>query len=101
MKNINIQKIETDAYNIALLYCIKNYNETITHSDIINSIKKLCRQHKELADEILEYINRLITFLDVSFPDYKKVFPNLQGETPLSLLEKYPTVKDILSPENM
>mgnify|MGYP000876926492 CR=1 FL=1 len=51
LKNINIRKIKsdkTDAYNIALLYRIKNYNETITHSDTVNSIKKLCRQHKEL-----------------------------------------------------
>ena len=103
MKNINIRKIKsdkTDAYNIALLYRIKNYNETITHSDTVNSIKKLCRQHKELTDEIVEHINRLIAFLDISFPDYKKVSPDLQGKTPLSLLEKYPTVQDVLSPEN-
>ena len=103
MKNTNIRKIKsdkTDAYNIALLYRIKNYNETITHSDTVNSIKKLCRQHKELTDEIVEHINRLIAFLDISFPDYKKVSPDLQGKTPLSLLEKYPTVQDVLSPEN-
>ena len=45
MKNINIRKIKsdkTDAYNIALLYRIKNYNETITHSNTVNNIKKLC-----------------------------------------------------------
>ncbi|MGP1568377.1 MAG: IS110 family transposase [Peptoanaerobacter stomatis] len=96
LKNINIRKIKsdkTDAYNIALLYRIKNYNETITHSDTVNSIKKLCRQHKELTDEIVEHINCLIAFLDISFPD-------LQGKTSLSLLEKYPTVQDVLSPEN-
>lgn len=103
LKNINIRKIKsdkTDAYNIALLYRIKNYHETIIHSDTINSIKKLCRQHKELTDEIVEHINRLIAFLDVSFPDYKKVFRDLQGKTPLSLLAKYPNVEDVLSPEN-
>ena len=103
LKNINIRKIKsdkTDAYNIALLYRIKNYNETITHSDTVNSIKKLCRQHKELTEEIVEHINRLIAFLDISFPDYKKVFPDLQGKTPLFLLEKYPTVQDVLSLEN-
>ena len=103
LKNINIRKIKsdkTDAYNIALLYRIKNYNETITHSDTVNSIKKLCRQHKELTDEIVEHINRLIAFLDISFPDFKKVFADLQGKTPLSLLEKYPTIQEVLSPEN-
>lgn len=103
LKNINIRKIKsdkTDAYNIALLYRIKNYNETITHSDTVNSIKKLCRQHKELTDEIVEHINRLIAFLDISFPDFKKVFTDLQGKTPLSLLEKYPTIQEVLSPEN-
>ena len=48
----------------------------------------------------MEHINRLIAFLDISFSDYKKVFPDLQGKIPLSLLEKYPTVQDVLSPEN-
>ena len=103
MKNINIRKIKsdkTDAYNIALLYRIKNYNETIAHSDTVNSIKKLCRQHKELTVEIVEHINRLIAFLDISFPDFKKVLKDLQGKTPLSLLEKYPTIQEVLSPEN-
>jgi len=102
IKNINIRKVKsdkTDAYNIALLYRLKNYSETETHADIIISIKKLCRQHKELTDEIVEHINRLTGFLDTSFPDFRKVFTDLQGKTALTILAEYPTVTAILDPE--
>ena len=34
------------------------------------------------------------------FSDYKKIFPDLQGRTSLSLLEKYSDVGNVLSSEN-
>lgn len=100
LKNINIRKVKsdkTDAYNIALLYRLKNYNETTTNSELVESIKGLCRQHKELTDEIVEHVNRLTGFLDISFPEFKKVFKDLQGKTALMILEKYSSTDIILN----
>lgn len=52
-----------------------------------------------MTDEIVKYIDRLTSFLDTSFPDFRKFFTDLQVKTGLTILTEYLKVTAILDPK--
>ena len=100
IKNLNIRKIKsdkTDAYNIALLYRLKNFPSSESYSDLIESIKQLCRQHENISNEIVEHTNRLTGYLDISFPGFRKIFTKIKGKTTLKFLQTIPDIGTFLT----
>lgn len=98
VKNISIRKIKNDkvdAYRIALLYRLHVMKPTNIPSEAISCLRALCRQHHDLKNDVVAYTNRLIAYLDQSFPGCQKIFYDLSGKTSLAVLSRWPTPQAI------
>ena len=99
IRNIDIRKIKNDkvdAYRIAYLYRLGKLKASNIPAGEISRLRSLCRFHIAMTNDITEHTLRLRSYVDQSFPGFEKVFSKLRGKTPLAILEKYPTPKDIL-----
>ena len=75
LKNINVRKIKTDkvdAYRLALLYRMNVLRRSQVPTEMLRSLRMLCRQHYELKGDITRYKNRLTALLDQIFPGLTK-----------------------------
>ena len=99
IRNIDIRNIKNDkvdAYRIAYLYRLGKLKASNIPVGEISRLRSLCRFHIAMTNDITEHILRLRSYVDQSFPGFEKVFSKLRCKTPLAILEKYPTPKDIL-----
>lgn len=100
LKNINVRKIKTDkvdAYRLALLYRMNVLRRSQVPTEMLRSLRMLCRQHYELKGDITRYKNRLTALLDQTFPGFSKVFSDPAAAGALAVLEQYPTPGYILA----
>lgn len=100
IKNISIRKIKSDkvdAYRIAFLYRLQDFETTNMPVDILFDMRNLTRQHCDLVKTRTMYTNQLIAVLDQAFPSFKKVFKDLTSITALNLLEQFQTPQRLLS----
>ncbi len=94
LKNISVRKIKTDkvdAYRLALLYRMNVLRRSQVPTDMLHSLRMLCRQHYELKGDITRYKNRLTALLDQTFPGFSEIFSDPAAAGALSVLERYPT----------
>lgn len=100
LKNISVRKIKTDkvdAYRLALLYRMNVLRRSQIPTDMLRSLRMLCRQHYELKGDITRYKNRLTALLDQTFPGFSEIFSDPAAAGALSVLERHPTPSDILT----
>ena len=93
LKNINVRKIKTDkvdAYRLALLYRMNVLRRSQVPTEMLRSLRMLCRQHYELKGDITRYKNRLTALLDQTFPGFSKIFSDPAAAGALAVLEQYP-----------
>ena len=100
LENINVRKIKTDkvdAYRLALLYRMNVLRRSQVPTEMLRSLRMLCRQHYELKGDITRYKNRLTALLDQTFPGFSKIFSDPAEAGALAVLEQYPTPDHILA----
>lgn len=100
LKNINVRKIKTDkvdAYRLALLYRMNVLRRSQVPTEMLRSLRMLCRQHYELKGDITRYKNRLTALLDQTYPGFSKIFSDPAAAGALAVLEQYPTPDYILA----
>lgn len=100
LKNIGIRKIKTDkvdAHRIALFYRLNTAKISAVPSDKLLCLRALCRQHFDMKSDITAYTNRLVSYLDQSFPGFCKIFGKMHSKSVLGVLSVYPSPHDILS----
>lgn len=99
IKNISIRKIKSDkvdAYRIAFLYRLQDFETTNMPVDILFDMRNLTRQHCDLIKTRTMYNNQLVAVLDQAFPSFKKVFRDLTTITALTLLEQFQSPQQLL-----
>ncbi len=102
IKNISIRKIKSDrvdAYRIAFLYRLQDFETTNMPVDTLFDMRNLTRQYCDLVKTRTMYTNQLVSVLDQAFPSFKKVFKDLTAITALTLLEQYQSPQCLLSAE--
>lgn len=102
LKNIAIRKIKNDkidAHRIALFYRLNTAKISSVPSDKLLCLRSLCRQHFDMKQDITSYTNRLISYLDQTFPGFCKVFGKITSRGALAVLSQYPSPYDISSAE--
>lgn len=100
IKNISIRKIKSDkvdAYRIAFLYRLQDFETTNMPVDILFDMRNLTRQHCDLIKTRTMYNNQLVAILDQAFPSFKKVFKDLTTITALTLLEQFQSPQQLLT----
>lgn len=98
IKNVSIRKIkndQTDAYRLALAYRTQALKANLVPSDKIENMRLLIRQHFDLKKHIGSYILRLESIVDQVFPGYREHFQRINCDTALTILDKYPTPRQL------
>lgn len=102
LKNLNVRKIKNDkvdAYKIALLYRMNVLKPSQIPTSSLRGLRLLCRQHRDMKEDIIRYKNRLTALLDQIFPGYSTVFSDTAAMGSLAVLEHYPTPELLLGAE--
>ena len=68
-----------------------DYTPMAIESAVVQEIKTLCRQRRFMAAEITNAKKRLISLVDVLFPEFSRHFSEPCGATALAVLEAFPS----------
>lgn len=104
IKNISIRKIKSDkvdAYRIAFLYRLQDFETTNMPVDTLFDMRNLTRQYCDLIKTRTMYTNQLVAVLDQAFPSFKRIFKDLTAITALTLLEQYQSPQQLLSADRL
>ncbi len=99
IKNSTVRKVKTDkvdAEELAKLYFFMNLREYQIQTKHIENLKILTRTYHHLSQQRVSIINQLKATLDQIMPEFKKVYKNIAGKTPLELLLQYPSPSNFL-----
>ncbi|MFQ6033601.1 MAG: IS110 family transposase [Candidatus Bipolaricaulia bacterium] len=61
----------------------------------LQALRELTRAHQDFVQQRTALINKLKQKLSEYFPEYLKVFPQIQGKTSLALLSRFPTPQSL------
>ncbi len=86
-----------DAELIARLARIGNQKETILPGEGILTLRNLSRFRMELVFQASDVKRKVITVLDVLFPEFEKLFSNVFGKSALAILRESPTPEEIVA----
>jgi len=86
-----------DAELIARLARIGNQKETVLPGEGILTLRNLSRFRMELVFQASDVKRRVITVLDVLFPEFEKLFSNVFGKSALAILKESPTPEEIVT----
>jgi transposase len=90
--NINIRKMHNDSFDskkLAEIGLKPDLKTSVLPRDSILNLRNLVRNHYNLMDSRIAYVNKLSGILRIVFPQYIKIFSKITAKTSLALLEKY------------
>jgi transposase len=99
-RNLYIRQTKTDtkdAFIIAELLRFGRYTSTELAKEKLVALRQLCRYRFTLVDTISDFKRRVIGLLDMTFPEYEKLFSDVFGKASSELLMEYTTPEEILS----
>lgn len=86
-----------DAELVARLARLGNQKPTKFSGEELLSLRTLSRFRMELVFQSADTKRRIITLLDLLFPEFEKLFSNLFGKAALAILENHPTPDELLA----
>jgi len=99
-RNLYIRQTKNDskdAFIIAEVLRFGRYTSTELASEDIIALRQLCRFRFSLVDTIADLKRKVISVLDMLFPEYEKLFSDLFGKTSSELLMEYTTPEEFLT----
>jgi transposase len=99
-RNLYIRQTKTDtkdAFIIAELLRFGRYTSTGLAEERLVALRQLCRYRFTLVDTISDFKRRVIGLLDMTFPEYEKLFSDIFGKASSELLMEYTTPEEILA----
>jgi transposase len=98
--NINIRKVHNDSFDskkLAEIGLKPDLKTSVLPKDSILDLRNLVRNHYDLMDNRIAYVNKLSGILRIAFPQYINIFSKTAAKTSLLLLEKYPSPTELSS----
>lgn len=102
-ESATIRKTKTDkidAETISGYLATVDYNPTSTKYYHIYHLKSLTRMYLKQIDDLSKAKVELINLLDQAFPEFERFFSDLFGKTPLLILKKTKSLKQIANLSN-
>lgn len=99
-RNLYIRQTKNDtkdAFIIAELLRFGRYTTTELASEDIIALRQLCRFRFSIVDTIADLKRKVISVLDMLFPEYEKLFSDLFGSTSSELLMEFTTPEEFLA----
>ena len=99
-RNLYIRQTKNDtkdAFIIAEVLRFGRYTTTELATEDIIALRQLCRFRFSMVDTIADLKRKVISVMDMLFPEYEKLFSDLFGATSSELLMEFTTPEEILA----
>ena len=99
MRELLIREIKTDAVDAVLIaesIRFGHYSVSSVPQDRMIALRELCRNRTYLMDAASDLKRKIVSILDLVFPEYETLFETMWGKTSLAILNKYPTPEKLI-----
>lgn len=86
-----------DSFHIAEVIRIGRFTKTVLLEPDLLALRELCRHRFFFVDTVSDIKRKVITLLDLVFPEYRKLFADIFGATSTELLKQYTTPDEMLA----